>query len=244
MTQIAKNHCVPLILVSPVSNLEWPPFKPEHDGAVAAGQQEKFAALLDEAGNVFGDDQTKAIGLLQEAAKIDDQNALVHYQLGVCYRDLGRMPEAEAELFKAKELDACPLRMLEPLHQRIHMIATSTGTPIVDAAVLVAARSRSGFPDNQWLIDHVHPKLEGHQLIAESLVIKMSELGNVQPASGWEQVRDVAYARHLQSLSSVYFEHGRQRLRSEQGWARGLVKRPRVESASQPASKSEARDGS
>src|SRR5262249_4206473 len=51
-----------------------------------------------------------------------------------------------------------------------------------------------------------------------------------QPAAGWEEKREAAYAAHLQSLSPVYFEHGRQRLRSEQGWARGLVKRPKIDS--------------
>jgi tetratricopeptide (TPR) repeat protein len=233
LTEIANNHGVPLILLSPVSNLEWAPFKPEHGAGVTPAAQAKFASLLDEAGKSFGDDPLAAIELLRQAAQIDDQHALVHYQLGICYRDQDRWDEAEAELQRAKELDVCPLRMLEAMHERILTVAEETDTPLVDAAALIAAKSRSGFPDNQWLIDHVHPKVEGHQLIAEAIIEKMTDLGYAQPASGWEKARDVAFAEHLQSLNPVYFEHGRQRLRSEQGWARGLVKRPRVGSAEQ-----------
>jgi lysophospholipase L1-like esterase len=225
LTEIARAKNVPLIFVSPVANLEWPPFKPEHGPAVTEGQRQEFERLLAAASEAAGSDLNRAVGLLNEAISIDNQHALAHYQLGICYRDLGRMNEARASLVRAMELDVCPLRIVEPLRERLLAVARETATPLVDAEALIAGHSRSGFPDSQWMIDHVHPTIEGHELIAKAIAGKLTELGMVQPGSDWQQAYDQARAEHLQRLPFVYFERGRDRLRSEQGWARGLVKR-------------------
>jgi len=124
---------------------------------------------------------------------------------------------------KAKELDVCPLRMLEPMKHVIQGVADETGTPLVDAEALIAAQSRSGFPDRQWLVDHVHPSMSGHQLIGDALAEKLSELRLVQRQDGWEGARDKAYKGHVLKLDHVYFQRGKDRLKSEQGWAHGLA---------------------
>jgi hypothetical protein len=133
------------------------------------------------------------------------------------------MSEARGELLKAKELDVCPLRMLEPIQQIIHAVATETKTPLVDADALIGKHSRSGFPDRQWLVDHVHPSMSGHQLIADAIADKMAALKMLPRDSGWQAKRDAAYREHLASLDHVYFQRGKDRLRSEQGWAHGLA---------------------
>jgi lysophospholipase L1-like esterase len=225
LTDIARARDVPLIFVTPIANLDWPPFKPEHGEAVTAAGREKLERLLAEASEAAGSDLNRAVALLNEALTIDDQHAQVHYQLGICYRDLGRMQEARTELFRAKELDVCPLRVTEPIRERLLEVAEWTDTPLVDAEALIASQSRSGFPDSQWMIDHVHPTMAGHELIAKAIVSKLTELEMVQPGPDWQQAYDAVRAEHLQRLPFVYFERGRDRLRSEQGWARGLVNR-------------------
>jgi tetratricopeptide (TPR) repeat protein len=235
LTDIARAKNVPLIFVTPVANLEWPPFKPEHGPAVTTEQRQEAERLLAAASEAAGSDLNRAAALLNEALAIDDQHALVHYQLGICYRDLGRLEEARTELFRAKELDVCPLRVTAPIRKRLLEVAERTATPLVDAEALISANSRSGFPDEQWMVDHVHPTMAGHELIAQALVGKLTELGIVQPGPDWEQSYDQARAEHLQRLPFVYFERGRDRLRSEQGWARGLVKREKKTATSEPA---------
>ena len=224
---IADAADVPLIFVSPVSNLQWAPFKPEHRSDITPAELQEFDALLTDASQQFGSDLPEALQRLQLAAAIDDQHAGVHYELGTCLLELGRLEEARAALIQAKELDVCPLRMLEPMKEAIQAIAAETGTPLVDAETLVAAHSRRGFPDRQWLVDHVHPTIEGHQLIADAIAAKLAELRIVSPSPGWEKLRDENYRQHLASLPHAYFERGKDRLRSEQGWAHGLVRRVR-----------------
>lgn len=222
---IAGDAKVPLVLVSPVSNLEWPPFKSEHRAGITAAELSDFDSLLSQARDECAGDLPQALRLLEQASAIDGEYAEVNYQIGVCRLELGAPSEAYTALLKAKELDVCPLRMLEPMKGAIRAVADETETPLVDAEALFASQSRSGFPDREWLVDHVHPTISGHQLLADSLAEKLVALGLVQRDAGWEAARDQAYHAHLASLSHAYFERGKQQLRSEQGWARGWVKR-------------------
>ena len=231
MVAIAGDAKVPLLFISPVSNLDWPPFKPEHQTGITEKERQEFARLLAEASKLYATNLPAALDVLHAAARIDDQHALVHYEIGMCNELLGRMPEAKAALIKAKDLDVCPLRMLEPLKGIIAQVADETGTPLLDAEALIAEHSRCGFPNNQWLIDHVHPTIEGHQLIAEAIALKMAQLGYVRLGSGWQPARDEACEKHLASLGHVYFERGKQRLQSEQGWAHGKVNREKAAAA-------------
>jgi lysophospholipase L1-like esterase len=225
---ICDDADVPLVFVSPVSNLEWAPFKPEHRSDIVADEKAKFDALLQQAAELYGSDLSRALELLRQAAAIDDQHAGVHYEIGSCLMELHRNDEARAALIQAKDLDVCPLRMLEPMKQIIRNVAAESGTPLVDADALIAAQSRSGFPDRQWLVDHVHPTIEGHQLIADAIAATLRDQRMVAPIADWEAARDRAYREHLAKLTSAYFERGKQRLRSEQGWAHGRVQRTKA----------------
>ena len=227
IAQITRQAGVPLIFVSPVSNLQWPPFKSEHAAGLGEGERRDVESLLEQAKAQYGSDLSRALSLLEQAAQIDDQHALVQYEIGICRRELNHSSEAQAALLAAKELDVCPLRMLEPMRDILQEAAAESQTPILDAHPLISDRSRSGYPDNQWLVDHVHPSPEGHQLIAEGLVAKLAELKLVVPSAGWEERRDRAYKSHLASLGHAYFLRGKQRLDLEQKWARGLVERER-----------------
>lgn len=223
IVRIAASANVPLILVSPVSNLQFAPFKSEHRANITPAQRDEFDSLLKQASELYATDLGQATELLRRATAIDDQFAQIHYELGNCLLEQGQTAAAREELIKAKEFDICPLRMLEPMKQIIREVAKSTQTPLVDADALIAAKSRSGFPDRQWLVDHVHPSMSGHQLIAEALADKMEELKLVHRQPQWQEKRETAYREHLASLDHVYFQRGKDRLRSEQGWAHGLA---------------------
>lgn len=227
LTDIARAKRVPLLFVAPVANLEWPPFKPEPGDTATAEQRAEFERLLVNAVQAETSVEDAAASL-QRAVQIDSQHSLGHYQLGISYRDRGLLSEARAELFQAKELDVCPLRMTQPLRERLLEVAKRAETPLVDAEALIASQSRSGFPDNQWMIDHVHPTIEGHELIAQAIVEKMTELKMVKPGVNWQEAYELARANHVQTLPFAYFERGRERLKSEQGWARGLVTREKM----------------
>ena len=228
MADLAGGAGVPLLFVMPVSNLEWPPFKPVHRDGITEAERREFESLLEEARGVYAQDLPGALELLERAAEIDGEHAMVHYEIGICRKQLRDLAGAERALVRAKDADVCPLRMLEPMKAHLREAAAETGTPLVDAEALIAGRSRSGFPDNEWLIDHVHPTVSGHQLIAEELVRELVRQGFLDPVGAWESVREAVYAKHLERLAAddpTYFARGEQRIRAVQAWAHGLTDR-------------------
>jgi hypothetical protein len=237
MADLARGGGVPLLFVMEVSNLDWAPFKPEHRAGITEAERQEYQSLLDEARRRSGQSLTEALDLLHRAAQIDDQHALVHFEMGRVYKLMDRLDEAKAALVKAKDLDVCTLRMLERMKDVFHAAAADTGTPLVDADALIAARSRGGIPGDQWLVDHVHPTLEGHQLLATELVGEMTRQGFLRPTTGWETERDRAYKEHLARLARedpAYYTRGQLRMYAEQRWARGLADKERKASARSP----------
>lgn len=227
MTAIAREAKIPLVFVTPVSNLQWAPFKSEHRVDLSTADLARFDALRNEAGELLATDLAAAIEQLQAATALDPEYADGQYELGIALLEAGRRNEAEAALRRAKECDVCPLRILQPMREILHRVAAETHTPLVDAETLFASLSRNGFPDNQWLIDHCHPTIEGNQRLADAIASELVELNYLHTAPAWQSQKEAAYHEHLASLTHAYFERGRARLRSEQGWARGQVKKQR-----------------
>lgn len=226
MVVLAREADVPLFFVCPVSNLDWPPFKSEHGADLTTAERKEFDALLKQARS--RKDLHEANALLQKAAEIDGRYALVHYEIGKHYLLLGRLKQAKTALERALEEDICPLRMLPPMRQDMLQIAEETETPLVNAHALFAAESPGGIPGARWLVDHVHPTIEGHQLLAEELFQEMARHGMVQPSSTWQEDRDSAYEKHRDSLPAGYFARGSERLKGLKRWASGKVKRDRT----------------
>jgi lysophospholipase L1-like esterase len=230
MVHIAQQAGVPLILMNPVSNLrDCPPFKSEHRDGLTPEELETWEKLVDKAKERQKTNMYEAMITYQEALKIDDQHAGLHYLLGKCYDALGMTDEARASYLQAKELDVCPLRILEPMSQAVVEVAAETDTPLVDVRRLYEERSQFGIPGGYWLIDHVHPSIPGHQLIANALADEIARQAFFHPQPDWQKTRDRRFREHLASLDDLYFAKGEERLarvrRWTQGRSRGLLPR-------------------
>ena len=222
MVHLARQAGVPLLLVNPVSNFrDCPPFKSEHPSGLSPQDRKRWEQLWIEAKPAYRTDLRQAVACLERAAAIDDQHAGLHYQLGQCYDALGDLPRARRHYTLAKDLDVCPLRMLTSMQIVLRDVASRTRIPLLDAEALIAERCRGGIPDDSWLVDHVHPSIRGHQVIADAIAGWMIAEGALQPEAGHDQRRAAAYQAHLASLDSFYFEEGRRRLEHLRDWARG-----------------------
>jgi tetratricopeptide (TPR) repeat protein len=230
MVDMAHAAGVPVILMNPVSNLTTPPFKSEHRAGMSADELRLFDALWDEARKSYGRNLPDAIASLKQAIGLDDQHAGIHYTLAQCYQDLGRLDEARAEFLAAKDLDICPLRILGPMNQATLDIARATGTPVIDLVAFFGSKSRGGITGYNWVVDHVHPSIIGHQMIAGLLSDEMERLGYVHPVAGWTAERDRLYRKNLDSLDDFYYLMGQKRLGNLLLWAQGRGDRVRQSS--------------
>lgn len=222
MVRLTREAGVAMLLVNPVSNLrDCGPFKAQHRDGLSDEQLRQWDALYAEAGRQLGTDNFRALQLLREASAIDDQHADLHFMLGKCFDAVGRTEPAREAYLRAKELDVCPLRMLEEMHEALLALARETDTPLIDVRRLVERRSKGGIPGGYLLIDHVHPSIAGHRLIADAIADEMIRRGTLRAAPGWRQRRDRKADEHMKSLGDMYFARGEERLRAVRGWARG-----------------------
>jgi len=225
MIHLARQAGVPVLLVNPVSNLrDCPPFKNQHREGLSGEQLARWRELFEEAGRHLENDIGRSIELLEEARRIDDRHAGLHYALGQCYEIAGMIQQAKVAYIRAKEEDVCPLRMIEPLHQALWSVARRTGTPVVDVRRLVERESEHGIPGGYLLLDHVHPSIACHQMIAEALLAEMVRQGWVHPEPGWNERRVQSYKEHLESLDDFYFVKGLERLEVLRCWTQGKAK--------------------
>jgi lysophospholipase L1-like esterase len=221
MVRMSRSAGVPVILVNPVSNLkDSPPFKSEFGSDLSTSEIERVAELSEQAGKLGWDDAYGKIKLLEQAAEIDSRHAGLLYLIGKCYEHIGRLAEAKNWFVLAKEEDICPLRILEPMHQAILDVAARYRVPLVDAKALIAERTEDGIPGSEWLLDHVHPSILGHQLIADSLCEAMENMKLVRRPQGWRAARNELWQHYLSSLNKAYYAHGIERLERLNKWSR------------------------
>lgn len=228
MTLIARQAGVPLILMNPACNLrDSPPFKVEHRAGLTERERQQWDDLWTQARRQYASQPVEAMRLLREALAIDDQHAGLHYDLAKCYDSLSQHNDARAEYTLAKELDVCPLRILQPMNDIVRQVGIDTHTTVVDVRALFDRLSRDGIPGDDWFADHVHPTIPGYQRVADELADELVRLGRVHPQAEWLEVKQQRYAEHLDSLPALYFIRGQQRLRSLMLWAYGRVTKER-----------------
>lgn len=227
MIAMAREARTPLILLNPIYNLDTPPFKSEHRPSLPEGKRRRFETYWEQARDCYGRNLPEAVRLLQRAVALDDQHAGIHYELAKCFQRLGRLEDARRSFIQAKETDVCPLRILEPMSRAIVEAAAETDTPVVDLVAHFAAQSQGGILGDDWMVDHVHPSIKGHQFVARLLLDELTREGRVRPAPGWEVERDRRYEAQLASLDDFYFLRGQKQLGNLRLWAQGRGDRVR-----------------
>ncbi len=143
--------------------------------------------------------------------------------------EAGHLESARQHLLLAKDNDVCPLRALSSMQKAVGEIARETHVPLLDADQLFSERSAGGLVGNKWLVDHVHPQIEGHQLLAESLTeLILSHGWLAESASDWRASRHERWRTHLSMLGEDYFQRGKQRLEGLMLWTQGRAKKVRT----------------
>ena len=216
---------VPLMVCNPVSNLrDASPFKSQNKNGLSDAHRTQFQSSFEK---LIGDQKhATSIDDLSALLKIDPYHAELQYRIGQAYQIAGDFKNAKRHLVEAKEQDVCPLRIIEPMYEVIFAITQEHEVPLVDVKSLFESKAADGIPGSELLVDHVHPSMRGHQLIAELIFEEMNRLGFVEIADGFETKRDNSFAAHFASLPNLYFELGKERLSALKGWAEG--KTPQV----------------
>ena len=232
MVDLCRKASVPLILVNLGDNLrDCPPFKSEHSAGLSAELLQLWQELYDQGAAFDTVSPSEALAAYKQAETIDDQYALLAFRMARCLDRIGDMKKAAAYYRKARQLDICPLRMVDELHEHLRRIAAETKTPLIDAEALAVANSPDGIPGNNCFMDHVHPDIGSHQQIGRLLADEVEAMGLIGTNGSWSDAqRRRAYRNQFRRLGPVYLANGRRRV----GWLENWARRARLDQEGKP----------
>jgi len=182
MLDIARSAGARVVLVVPAGNLRaCSPFKSQHRDGLGELELGRVEELYTAAKSLRDDRPAEALELTNAALAVDDRHAHLHYLRGELLWRLKRPAEARAAFTRARDEDVCPLRALSSMTDVVRDVAKQSGTPLVDFEKVVASKSEHAVPGDDWFLDHVHPTIAGHRLLAERL-LKILAAAGVLPA--------------------------------------------------------------
>ncbi len=238
MIRECQQQRVPILLVRPVSNLlDCPPIKFEVGSKLSADKRAEFARRWDDlreqrdtASELTSDPASDPATAVDELLAIDPEHAGALYLKGRMLADEQDWESAKRYLNSARDADVCPLRAISPIANAVTELANRFDVPLLDAEKLISDASDHRLPDSQWLIDHVHPTVEGHQLIGEELarMCVAQRLVNAENPN-WKSDRKRLYEDHLRGLGEAYFHRGKQRLEGLILWTQGRAKKSKAD---------------
>ena len=187
MVDIARAAGAKVIFVTPASNLRnCSPFKSQHRDGLGGPDQEKVKELVAKARKqLTAKEFSEALKSLDDAIEIDDRYAHSHYYRGRALEGLQKFDEAKIAYQRALDEDVCPLRALSPMPGIVTEVAADRDVPVVDFLGLVEEKSAHGIAGEDLFLDHVHPTIEGHRLLALQLFDEMVQKNWLTPADDW-----------------------------------------------------------
>jgi tetratricopeptide (TPR) repeat protein len=223
MIRACHTQDIPLMLLSPCFNLkDTPPFKSQHQAGHTPEQMKKWHDLTEQASRCMSQDPDKASALLQSALQLDKGYAATWYALGKVFLQKGDFTRARQCFTQALEQDVCPLRITAGMRQILRKLADRWDVPFYDLQDMAFQESPLGIVGSEFLVDHVHPSIRGHQLLGSELAQRIqARCLPYPPEAITRQQLQTRFQKHLKSLPDTYFLHGLQRLKNLQAWTQG-----------------------
>jgi tetratricopeptide (TPR) repeat protein len=206
MVAISKSHGIQLMFIVPPSNeKDFSPFKSEFSRALTAQELQRWKdAYRNARAALARHEYATALTSLQLAADIDSAYAEVRFQMGQCLLNLGRFDEAKKEFDFARDTDVAPLRSTTAIQQIVRDVGRSENVPMVDLTSILETKCKQMFGHsilgNEFFLDHVHPTIAVHQLIAEELAKAMVAHYVISPQ---RKLQDLPLATDYDSVLST-----------------------------------------
>ncbi len=181
--EIAKNNNIPIIISTLVTNDGLKPFVSMHSQNLKDSLKTKWEMYLDQGNekmskalsvkNFFDSTKKKeyyseAIADFSKAESIDSLPAIVHYNTGKCYEELGDYKKAQQQLSQAVDLDGLRFRAPSEFNNVIIKLSHEFKVPLTDVREEFKEKSPHGIIGGNLLVDHVHPNIKGYFLMAKS----------------------------------------------------------------------------
>lgn len=95
----------------------------------------------------------------------------------------GNLPEAKKLFYSAKDLDALRFRAPSEINKIIFSLGRAFNYPVIDIDSVMNALSPDGIIGNNFMVDHLHPNIQGYKVIADQFYFALDKYGRL-PKSG------------------------------------------------------------
>ncbi len=227
MMRLCKENGTPVVFVRPVTNLlDCPPFKIEPDPKLGPEQLAELEINWQTARK--STDSAESLQAIDQVLKLDPGHCGALFLKGKLLCAVGQWKAGHQLLKLARDQDVCPLRAPTAIVEAVTEIGAFNDVPVVDAEKLFEELSEHGVVGANWLVDHVHPTVEGHQKIGEAIADVFLENRWVSiTRPDWKDHIPETYRLHLKTLGEAYFHRGKQRLEGLRLWTEGRAKKVR-----------------
>lgn len=204
MVELARSVGAQVIFVAPASNLkDSSPFKSEDTPGISSAAIQRANELMTMSKPMVWEQQWgMVLNFLDQAIALNPKSAELHYRRGQALFALERFAAAKEEFITARDEDVCPLRALSPLGQIVAEVAKTQQVPLVDFETLLEqqllSRYKHSIPGEEFFLDHVHPTVAGHKLLAVALLEAMTSQGLVHPEPDWQKTALVEVATKIE----------------------------------------------
>lgn len=227
MVEACNEANVPLLFVEPVSNLkDCPPFKYQTSKSIVATELAEFEGAWNLARE--SDDPEEAWTAVHVALDLDPDHAGANYLAGQLALARSDFEAAKRFLANASNHDVVPLRATNAIRTQIRSTLQRLEVPSFDANELFKSESENGIVGDRWLVDHIHPSVEGHQLLGKEITTRVLEEGWFETKDpDWRSKTDKLFSEHISTLGEDYFVRAQQRLEGLRLWTQGRAKKVR-----------------
>jgi tetratricopeptide (TPR) repeat protein len=194
MIKRARSVGAEVLLVTPALNLrDFSPFKSEFLAELSDAQQAEWDAHFFSACEMNDKGEfANALASLQTAAALDAGRADLHFEMGRSEFHLGRFSEARTSFQKAVDEDVCPLRAISAIQRIVQETALLNRVPLIDFPDIVKndclRTTGHSIAGREHFVDHVHPTVDGHRLLAMAIIQAMELTGKAKPIDSWREL--------------------------------------------------------
>ena len=186
-----RKQEIPLVLCTLTSNERG--FSPAPGEAPPGEDDATYLDLLRTGGRHQA--SSAALVALEEARKLREDDAYLHFLRGHHLESLGDGTAARAAYVRARDLDPRPWRATARLNEVVRRVAAEEGTLLADVEARFLEHSPAAGVGWELMADHLHPTASGQALLARAVIAALRE---APPPWGFE-------ARELQRLQA---DHG------------------------------------
>lgn len=187
IVDLAETARADSLLVVPAANLAaCTPFKSERGDDLSDAQIAEWERLSGQAARArAAGDAAALLAAVEAMAAIDPAHADTQFLHGRLLAAADRHDEAARAFERARDEDVCPLRAPSELLESVREVARDRDLPLVDFDRVLRGAVPGGVPGAESFLDHVHPTIEGHRLLALEIVAAMRSAGWLEPQPGW-----------------------------------------------------------